>query len=37
VRAEVGGRVLTQAVSIGRRLRDRGFIHTFGVTIENGA
>jgi 5'-nucleotidase len=36
VRAEVSGRVLSQAVTIGRRnFGIGGFIHTFGATIEN--
>jgi len=36
VRAEISGRVLAQAVTIGRRnFGIGGFIHTFGATIEN--
>ena len=36
VRAEVSGRVLSQAVSIGRRnFGIGGFIHAFGVSSDN--
>lgn len=36
VRADVSGRVLAQAVTVGRRnVGIGGFIHTYGVTVEN--